>query len=44
MKNIYVENVTSNKSKYALFFDGLENSKINNIVIKDCKFNGVEGK
>lgn len=42
MKNISIENVTSNKSKYGLFFDGLEESPVENIVIKDCRFNGVE--
>ena len=41
MKNIYVENVTSKKSKYALFFDGLKSSMIKNVNIKNCKFNGV---
>ncbi|MEJ2615637.1 MAG: glycoside hydrolase family 28 protein, partial [Ignavibacteriaceae bacterium] len=41
-ENIYVENVTSQKSRYGLFLDGLENSHIRNITIKDCKFNGVD--
>ncbi len=42
MKNIFVQNVTSEKSEYALYFDGLPDSKIRNVVIKDCKFSGVE--
>ena len=42
IENIYVENVTSQKSKYGLYFDGLENSKIKNVNIIDCKFNGVK--
>ena len=41
-ENIYVENVTSQKSRYGLFLDGLENSHIRNVTIKDCKFNGVD--
>jgi len=41
-ENVYVENVTSQKSRYGLFLDGLENSHIRNIIIKDCKFNGVD--
>lgn len=41
-ENIVVQNVTSQKSKYALFLDGLEESNIKNILIEDCKFNGVE--
>lgn len=40
-ENVFVENVTSQKSRYGLFLDGLENSHIRNINIKDCKFNGV---
>lgn len=41
INNIVVENVLSQKSKYALFFDGLENSKIQNVKILNCKFNGI---
>ena len=40
--NIFVENVTSKKGKHAFFFDGLENSNIQNIFVKDCKFDGVK--
>ena len=42
MKNIFIENVKSEKSKYALYMDGLEQSPIDNVKIIDCKFNGVE--
>ncbi len=42
MKNVYVENITSKKSEFAFYFDGLENSPVENIVIKNCKINGVE--
>ncbi|MFZ1289970.1 MAG: glycoside hydrolase family 28 protein [Melioribacteraceae bacterium] len=44
VKNIFIENVTSEKSKYAFFFDGLDESKIQNIIISDSKFNGVAEK
>lgn len=42
IENIFVENVTSEKSKYALYLDGLDNSKVKNINIINCSFNGVE--
>ncbi len=42
IKNIFVDNVTSRKSTYGLYFDGLPQSKIENIFIKNCKFNGVK--
>ncbi len=41
IENVVVENVESKKSKYALYLDGLENSKIKNIIISNCEFNGV---
>jgi polygalacturonase len=44
IKNIFLENITSKKSEHALVLDGLENSKIENIFIKDCSFDGVENK
>jgi polygalacturonase len=40
-ENIVVQNVTSQKSRYGLFMDGLEDSQIKNVTIQDCKFNGV---
>ena len=42
VKDIYVDHVTSNKSEYALYLDGLKNSIVKNINIIDCKFNGVK--
>lgn len=42
MKNIFIENVKSQKSKYAFFIDGLPESKINNVFVSDCKFDGVK--
>jgi polygalacturonase len=41
-ENVFVQNVTSQKSKYGLFLDGLEDSNIKNIIIENCKFDGVE--
>lgn len=41
-ENVNVQNVTSEKSRYGLFLDGIETSHIKNITIEDCKFNGVE--
>ena len=42
MRNIFLENVTSNSSKYAVYLEGLGNSQIQNIVLEDCEFQGVE--
>lgn len=41
MKNIFVENVASQKSRYGLYFDGLPESKIDSVAISNCKFDGV---
>ena len=42
VKDIYVDHVTSNKSEYALYLEGLINSIVKDIYLSDCKFNGVE--
>ncbi|MBN1348324.1 glycoside hydrolase family 28 protein [candidate division KSB1 bacterium] len=42
VRNIDLSHITSQKSKYALYFAGYERSPISNINIKDCEFNGVE--
>ena len=44
VKNIFIKNITSKKSKYALFLDGYERSPINNLNIQDCTFDGVSKK
>jgi polygalacturonase len=41
VRNIYVSNVTSKKSNYGLFLDAYERSPVTNVVIENCKFNGV---
>jgi rhamnogalacturonyl hydrolase YesR/polygalacturonase len=42
VKNIYVKNIQSKKSNYALELIGLENSHIENIQIENSKFDGVK--
>ena len=41
VRNISVENVTSQKSRYALLLDGYERSPIQSVSIIDCEFSGV---
>jgi polygalacturonase len=41
VKNIFLSDVTSEKSKYGIYVEGLENSKIKNIALKNCSFNSV---
>jgi hypothetical protein len=42
MRNVELKNVTSKKSRYGLFLDGLPQSQITGIRIIDCKFDGVQ--
>ncbi len=41
IRNIFVEDVTSQSSKYALLLEGYERAPITNVKITNCKFNGV---
>ena len=42
VRNVYMENVTCEKSKYGVLINGLEDAdNIYNINVKNCKFNGV---
>ncbi|MBR4276441.1 MAG: glycoside hydrolase family 88 protein [Prevotella sp.] len=42
VRNVYMENVTSQKSKYGIRIDGLEkDAQIYDIYVKNCSFNGV---
>ena len=41
MRNFYVENVTSRKSKYAMDAQGFANAPIYNLRIKNCTFDNV---
>jgi polygalacturonase len=43
-RNIEIKNVTSLKSRFALYLSGLENSPIKNLVVEDCKFNSAAEK
>jgi polygalacturonase len=38
VRNIYVQNVTAEKSNYPFYFRGLENRYIENVVIENCTF------
>jgi polygalacturonase len=43
VRNVTLENVTSNKSKYGIYIEGLDKSvNISDITVKNCAFNGVE--
>ena len=42
VRNVFVSNVTSEKSNYGLFLDAYERSPVTNVVIENCKFNGVK--
>lgn len=43
IKNIYVEDVKSSKSKYGILIDGYDqNNTVDNVQLKNCKFNGVQ--
>lgn len=42
VKNLYIENVTSKKSKYGILIEGYdEKNTVKNVQISNCKFNGV---
>ena len=43
VRNVYMENVTSEKSQYGVQIIGLdEDTYVYDILVKDCKFNGVK--
>lgn len=42
VRNIFMDNITSEKSKYAVYLNGYERSKISNIKISNSSFNGVK--
>jgi polygalacturonase len=43
VKNVTLENVTSNKSKYGIYIEGLDKTvNVSDITLKNCAFNGVE--
>jgi polygalacturonase len=42
VRNIFIDNITSEKSKYAVWLKGYENAPVSNVQISNCKFNGVK--
>jgi len=42
VRNVYLDNITSMKSKYAVYLRGYERSPIKNIRISNSQFNGVK--
>lgn len=42
VRNIYIENLTSQKSRYAFYFRGLKEHPIESITIRNCTFAGAE--
>ncbi len=42
VRNIYVSNVTSRKSKYAISLEGYERSPVTNLNLSNCRFDGVQ--
>lgn len=45
VRNVYMENVTCQKSKYGILLNGLDDAdNIYNINVKNCTFNGVQDK
>ncbi|MCK9244985.1 MAG: glycoside hydrolase family 28 protein [Candidatus Marinimicrobia bacterium] len=42
VRNVYIENVSSKQSKYALLLEGYERSPIANVQLKNCRFDGVK--
>lgn len=41
VRNIFVENITSKKSRYVLRLDGYERSPVTNLSLRNCRFDGV---
>ena len=42
VRNINLENITSQKSKYAIWIKAFKQSPAQNITLKNCVFNNVE--
>lgn len=45
LKNVYLEDITCDKSQYAIYIDGFKDRKqVSDIFIKNCTFGGVQKK
>lgn len=42
VRNIYIDGITSEKSKHPLYFAGLDDSKIENVVLENCTFKNAQ--
>ncbi len=42
VRNIFISDVISEKSDYGLYLDAYERSPVTNVVIENCRFNGVK--
>jgi len=42
VRNIFISDVTSKKSDYGLYLDAYERSPVTNVVIENCRFDGVK--
>ena len=42
LTGVYVKNVTSGKSKYGIYVEGLQSKPVKDIFIVDCNFKNVE--
>jgi hypothetical protein len=41
LSRVYVQNVTSQKSRYAIYIEGLDDKPVSNIYIGNCNFQNV---
>jgi hypothetical protein len=42
VKNVYISDVTSEKSRHPFYFVGLEDQPIENVVIENCTFKNAK--
>ncbi len=41
VRNVFISNVTSQESDYALLLDGYRRSPVTNVILENCRFDGV---
>jgi len=44
VRNIFIKNIKSAKSRYAIYVEGYERSPVTNFHIENCEFSGVTGE